>query len=91
MTGGDATNNNNNQTATLNNQNSSPAKTRGGQFRELQAAQAWFNNYHTKPGKDRNSEDISRYLDQYASAGQPLLLSPMVPRIRMCKPSADSS
>ena len=63
VTGGAA--NNNNQGSS---QNSSPAKTWGSQFRELQAAQAWFNNYHPKPGKDRNSEHISQYLDQYASA-----------------------
>lgn len=66
VTGGTA--NTNQNAGQNNNQNNSPAKVWGGQFRELQAAQAWFNNFHTKPGKDRNSEDISRYLDQYASA-----------------------
>ena len=63
VTGGDANNNNQNT-----NQNNTPAKQWGSQFRQLQAAQAWFNNYRTKPGQDRNSEEISRYLDRYASA-----------------------
>jgi hypothetical protein len=36
------------------------------QVRELR--QAWFNNFRTRPGQDRNSERISRYLDQYAFA-----------------------
>jgi hypothetical protein len=66
VTGG-ATNTNQNA-GQNNNQNNSPAKLWGPQFRELQAAQTWFNNFHTKPGQGRNSEEISRYLDQYASA-----------------------
>jgi len=58
-------NQNNNQN---NNQSKTPSQIWGGQFRELQAAQTWFNNFRTKPGQNRNSEAISRYLDQYAFA-----------------------
>src|SRR5215213_9566826 len=70
VTGSSADNNNQSsgQNNNNNNQNNSPAKIWGVKFRELQAAQTWFNNFRTKPGQNRNSERISRYLDQYAFA-----------------------
>ena len=68
VTGGSANNNQNNPNQNNNTQNNSPSKMWGTQFRDLQAAQTWFNNFRTKPGQNRNNEKISRYLDQYAFA-----------------------
>lgn len=68
VTGGSASNNNNQNSAQNNNQSNSRARIWGNQFRQLSAAQTWFNNFQIKPGQNRNSEQISRYLDQYAFA-----------------------
>jgi hypothetical protein len=65
VTGGDAE-----TTVNQNNTGTSLASTWGDQWRQLQAAQAWFNRFRTRPGQDRNNEEISRYLDRYAFALQ---------------------
>jgi len=67
VTGGNDTNNSTNQNFGQN----SPAKVWGNQFRELQAATVWYNNFRTRPGSMRNSNQqakLQQYLDRYAFA-----------------------
>jgi hypothetical protein len=51
--------------------NSTLAKEWGAQFRELQFAQTWYNNFRTNPGQMQNTTDQAKrqqWLDQYAFA-----------------------
>ncbi len=67
VTGDTETSNNTNQNFGQN----SLAKVWGNQFRELQAATVWYNNFRTQPGRMRNANQqakLQQYLDRYAFA-----------------------
>ena len=46
------------------------SNTWGNQWRDLQFAQAWYNNYRSQPGQNSNSHDskIQQWLERYAFA-----------------------
>ncbi len=58
-------------TGNINNGNSISSLATGNQFRELQAAAAWYNNYKSQPTKFNNparQARVQQYLAQYAFA-----------------------